>query len=301
MSRRTPENRETGSSASKNIQESSDRGIPLQQDQTLIPHEVLNEARDELREYMVQYTKSADPTEREARTERMRLAEEKGEMEETAIQMARTALSASAEKQRRAIEETNVEVTPERVPATLRLGYASLRISRSGGKNTAASDSQTHERLPASLRLGPVPPHILSQEGDDTAQEPISGERLSATLRLGPMRPSPTSREKIAEAGVIAKRKPGRPPGKKAAEKSNQDQALETKRRRVTQKKNSPIRRKPSPRPTAPAKAKAKVGTSRGGEQATSTTSSENKPLCKMIPATVKKRMDFRIPSDPGP
>ena len=190
VSRRTPENRETGSSASKNIQESSDRGIRLQQDQTLIPHEVLNEAIDELREYMVQYTKSADPTEREARTERMRLAEEKGEMEETAIQMARTALSASAEKQRRAIEETNVEVTPERVPATLRLGPASLRISRSGGKNTAASDSQTHERLPASLRLGPVPPHILSQEGDDTAQEPLSGERLSATLRLGPMRPS---------------------------------------------------------------------------------------------------------------
>lgn len=301
VTRRTPDNKETGSSASKNFQESSDRGVPLQQEHTLIPPEVLNEARDELREYMVQYTKSADPAEREARTERMRLAEEKGEMEETAIQMAKTALNASAERQRIATEEIVAEATPERVPATLRLGPPTHRSSTRGGKNFEASESHTHERIPASLRLGPVPPHILGQEGDDTVQEQLSGERLPATLRLGPVRPSSTSREKNSEARVIAKRKPGRPPGKKTAEKANQDQVPVTKKRRVTQKKSSPIRRKSSPKSTAPSKATARAGTSRGGDQTTSTTSSENRPICKMIPATVKKRMDFRIPSDPGP
>lgn len=75
---------------------------------------------------MVQYTKSADPTEREARMARVRQAEELGEMEETAIQMARTNLSASAERQRKANEEIVNEETPERIPATQKLGPSTL-------------------------------------------------------------------------------------------------------------------------------------------------------------------------------
>ncbi|KAJ4893709.1 Uncharacterized protein Rs2_20503 [Raphanus sativus] len=48
-----PEIREEASSASKNLQDSADRGIPLQNVQVPIPEDVLNEARVELREYMV--------------------------------------------------------------------------------------------------------------------------------------------------------------------------------------------------------------------------------------------------------
>ena len=47
----------------------------------------------ELRNVMIQYTKTTDPTESEARKERMRQAEEQGEMEETAIQMVRASLA----------------------------------------------------------------------------------------------------------------------------------------------------------------------------------------------------------------
>lgn len=48
---------------------------------------------------MLQYTKAADPTEREARIERMRQAEEQGEIEETAIQLVQASLQASSDRQ----------------------------------------------------------------------------------------------------------------------------------------------------------------------------------------------------------
>ncbi|WZZ72674.1 hypothetical protein YC2023_084044 [Brassica napus] len=47
-------------------------------------------------------------------------------MEETAIQMAKTSMSISAERKRRALEDA----TPERVPATQRLGPSSQQKSR---------------------------------------------------------------------------------------------------------------------------------------------------------------------------
>lgn len=200
--------RETGSSASKTHHESLARGNPLQVDQARIPQEVLSEARSELKDYMTQYTKSADPTEREARQERVRQAEEQGEMEETAIAMAKSVLSASAERQRRALEEQDAGViTPERVPATQRLGPSTQRDVASGSKE--ATDV-AQQRLPVSLRLGPAYPNLFQEEGEP-AHEVNSEERLPAYLRLGTGKSSPVKGKTTSTTGQ-SKRKPGRPP-----------------------------------------------------------------------------------------
>ncbi|KAJ4871418.1 Uncharacterized protein Rs2_46943 [Raphanus sativus] len=262
VSRRIPDNKETGSSSSKLNQDTSAGGIPPQGSQTPIPQEVLDEARGELMDYINQYTKSADPTEREARIERMRQAEEQGEMEETAIQMARTSLLASAENQRKNL----ADVTPERIPASQRLGSAT-HISAESGRNSTVQILNSQERVPVMLRLGPstTPPQLLGSEG---VQQLNSTERIPATQRLGPILTSPDDRTQEAVA-VAPKRKPGRPPGRKAQENNLQGTKPAPKNRRVTQKKNSPARRKSPSNAAAGSKSKPKsrTGTSRGGAQ----------------------------------
>ena len=98
-----------------------------------------------------------------------------------------------------------------------------------------------------------------------------SEERLPATLRLGPLPPSAVAE---TEAPNNERRKPGRPPGKKK-NTENQPRGVEAapKRRRVPQLRPSPVRRKASTTTAATAKKKTKVGPSRGGERASSTTS----------------------------
>lgn len=291
VSRKNIEVRESGSSSTK-AHHASDAGRTLPQDnQTPIPQELLNEARDELRDYINQYTKSADPTEREARIERMRQAEEQGEMEETVVQMARTALQTSSERQRR-------EVTPERIPASQRLGPTACFLP-TGQESPADQGGQPPDRIPIALRLGPSPPSLQLQDLD-AAPEQTSLERLPVTQRLGPVM-TPLEDRALASISVAPKRKPGRPPGGKAKEKKAQEKVQVPKIRRVVPKKNSPVRRKSPSNTAATSKAKArnKEGPPRSG--ANTTTSSDNRPICNMIPATVKRRMDFRIPSAPGP
>ncbi|CAN7049499.1 unnamed protein product, partial [Brassica oleracea var. botrytis] len=53
-----------------------------------IPPGALQEAQEELREVMIQYSNYADPTESAVRKERCRLAEEHGEFEQSAINLA---------------------------------------------------------------------------------------------------------------------------------------------------------------------------------------------------------------------
>ncbi|KAH0928022.1 hypothetical protein HID58_020278 [Brassica napus] len=80
----------------------------------------MEEAIEELRGVMNQYTAVADPTESAARRERYRQAEVLGEIEETAAQMVRSKLA--------------LQVTPQTTP-------------------------ESPKRIPALLRLGPSPPH----------------------------------------------------------------------------------------------------------------------------------------------
>ncbi|CAF2284170.1 BnaA04g17000D [Brassica napus] len=166
-----------------------EKGIPLQEKLPSLPKEALQLAREEVRDAMLQYTKTADPTEREARTERMRQAEEQGDIEKTAAHMVQASLNESAE---RMITEPS-SPTPERVSALRRLALP-----------------EQQDRIPAPLRLGPSPPGpiIAGVEGSPTAN------RIPATLRLG----SPPALQNSGDLNAtkaISKRKPGRPPGRK--------------------------------------------------------------------------------------
>ncbi|KAH0929860.1 hypothetical protein HID58_015587, partial [Brassica napus] len=94
------------------------RGIPLEEIQASVPKEVFNAAVGEVRDAMRQYTQCNDPTESAARRERMRRAEEEGEMEETAALMIQAKMTAPTDT----VESPEQQPSGERVPATLRLG-----------------------------------------------------------------------------------------------------------------------------------------------------------------------------------
>lgn len=82
VQKKNPEAKDTGSSNSKSHHGYAARGNRQREiAPELIPQETLNEARGEVRDAMLQYTKSADPSEREARKERLRQAEESGQLE----------------------------------------------------------------------------------------------------------------------------------------------------------------------------------------------------------------------------
>lgn len=304
ISRKVPEARETGSSASKNTQETNVRGTPRAIEANIIPQEAISEAMGELRNVMLQYTKCADPTEREARKERVRQAEEKGEMEESAIQMARAALNATAER----YQEPNDVLTPERIPVTQRLGPSPIQLSNLGVKNLENSKNNSQDRLPATLRLGSSVPlqannqsFVNSDREEPTANDPIPA-RTPAAQRIT-LPSEPQGEKDGADEAKSAKKKRGRPPGKRTISGSPKLMQGEGSRRRtVAQNKPSPNRRKPTTGQRAHTGTKGKSGLPRSKHQAdTSTTSSENRPICNMIPATTRKRMDFRIPSTLGP
>ncbi|KAF3520652.1 hypothetical protein DY000_02059746 [Brassica cretica] len=83
-----------------------------------MPEEAISQARDEIRGYMVQYTNCQDPTESAARKERLRQAEEQGEIEEAADRLARSNMVPNGLQ----ITEPFPEVLPARTPIAQRLG-----------------------------------------------------------------------------------------------------------------------------------------------------------------------------------
>lgn len=84
--------------------------------------EAFHEAVSEVRQYMSNYANCSDPTESAARKERVRQAEEAGEMEETAALMLseRAPLNPTLENQ--TLLNNSPVVTPTRISARLRLG-----------------------------------------------------------------------------------------------------------------------------------------------------------------------------------
>lgn len=296
VARKLEINKDAGSTASKALSENCERGTPQQNCRTPLPQEVLQEAIGEVREAMMQYTKHANPTENRAREERLRQAEEQGEIEETARSMVKSALEIEADKQR--FEQENA--TPARLPVMQRLGSpGSLQ-----GSERQTHHSTSQDRIPATQRLVPV---ILGQEHSNSRgknreveRPPTSLERIPAAMRLGE-NTAPTLTMEAGEAPCKEKRKPGRPPGRKSTQNSPRLTASASSRIRKVSQKPSPIRRKQvSEKKTT--KPSSKAGTSRGkGMREVSATSSENRPICNMIPATSKKRMDFRGPSTLGP
>ena len=189
---RTTSEADKGSSSAKSQLRNGEKGIPLPNPTSTLNEEALQRARDEVRDAMLQYTKTADPTEREARIERMRQAEEQGDLDTAAAQMVQAALTANAERQVR----EDVLPTIERIPATQRLSLPS-----------------SQERIPVSKRLGAsasLAPRL--DHGDcELVEMQESEERIPATLRIGHL-PIPQQEKEPGDTTAPVKRKPGRPP-----------------------------------------------------------------------------------------
>ncbi|KAF3570909.1 hypothetical protein F2Q69_00062108 [Brassica cretica] len=147
-----------------------EKGVPLQRQPPSLPEEAIQRARGEVRDVMMQYTSSADPTEREARKERMRQAEERGELEETAILVAQAALNASTQRLNGAqpcFTATQNYLTPG--PASQRLRTTSPRGAVLEQRSTEGIEfPPSSERIPASSRLGPTPDSPRGTDPTDT-------------------------------------------------------------------------------------------------------------------------------------
>ncbi|KAF2607728.1 hypothetical protein F2Q68_00044547 [Brassica cretica] len=129
-----------------------------------IPRKVLEEAREELREVMIQYTSCADPTESAARRERVRRAEEQGEVEETAENMARRMMN-EQRALRDSMEVESPEAVTTRTPAVLRLGDPSLPAK-------VGENSSKQGRVSAKKRLGRPP---LTRKPGTTKVKSVAG------------------------------------------------------------------------------------------------------------------------------
>ncbi|KAF8080725.1 hypothetical protein N665_0925s0009 [Sinapis alba] len=93
--------------------EGSRTSIP--EDHSDLPLEALNEAWEELIDVMTQYMSCADPSESAVHRERLRQAEQNGQLEETVTQMARSSL---ANNPTRSLRDNHLK-SPERTPTLL--------------------------------------------------------------------------------------------------------------------------------------------------------------------------------------
>lgn len=285
VQRKLPEVRDSGSSISKNDLGREKRGTPLDGEAyETIPPVTLHEARVEVRDVMLQYTKCADPTEREARQERVRQAEERGQMEDAAVQLAQSSLVLIDEEM-----GTDPKGITERLSASKRLGPI-IQGERDGSvQNILAQKDSSRERIPATSRLG-------------ERTSPTSQPRVPVSLRLGIIESSDNTAPGVGD-GVMVKRKPGRPPGKrKVAASPKPIRSTSTKKRKP---ENPPGCRKKlstaEPRMEKISTTMRKGEASRPMASGGNSHSSDNVPLSRMIPKPTRKKADFRIPSAPAP
>lgn len=209
----------------------------------------------------------------------------RGQLEETVLQVVRASLSIIMD------QRPSPDITPERLPASLRLGAGDPRNSGRDGKETVEGSNVSKERIPISQRLG------------ETSHSPKNNTRIPAVLRLGnDTSGSPTG---LHEDKAPAKRKPGRPPGRRIPASSGTGKGTLAKRRKVQSTKPSGCRRKlnteESRGGTMDKKVKGKGVPSRPVNSGNNTHSSDNIPLSNMIPKTTQRKADFRIPSAPAP
>ncbi|KAH0908607.1 hypothetical protein HID58_031928 [Brassica napus] len=224
--RAIPEVKDTASSASKSASKASERGFPRQERRDAIPQEVYNEALGTAREAMMQYTLCADPSEREARKERMRKAEESGQIDNTARMIARSAAKSTA-------EDDQPASPPPRPPVLQRLGPSPSEKVTELGDSLSDHSTRSQDRLPVTLRLGlPEARQSIGEEMD--SQELRSSERLPASQRLGP--PHPREPASVVVAPATNQRKPGRPPGSGKIKEKKTTSVVAPKRRTVSQK-----------------------------------------------------------------
>lgn len=225
-------NQREESSSSRDMMIDGVRGNPLPTSPVLDNQKNVSEALDVIRGTMTHYTQVADPTESAIRRERVRLTEERGQIEEAARKMAKN----------------------------------------------------------------------LRTKSPTLQQSPPENERVPAIQRLGPVEPALVDNTQPAET-VWTKRKPGRPPGRRVTPSSPKPtRSASSKKRSAQQAKQPPNKRKLTTEAHRLKKTPTKKASSRDSEtKSNATNTSENQPICKMIPPRTKKRMDFQIPYSLGP
>lgn len=144
------------STSSKHLLISPVRGAPHRDMNSPIQFEAMATAMDQIRDAMFQYSNVPDPTESAARKERFRRAEEQGQLERSALKIARKSLEVV----------TVDEDIPPPVP------------------------EKTQERLPASLRLGPLmhelEPTEVPQVGERSKRKPGRPPGKKKTVQINP-------------------------------------------------------------------------------------------------------------------
>ncbi|KAL0721260.1 hypothetical protein Bca4012_035859 [Brassica carinata] len=234
---------------------------PLQ-NQATPPPTAFEKALGDVRETMHQYTNVADPTESAARRERLRKAEEGGYLENSAARMVRNSSGEGLTRQ-----VLDPESSKERVPVSHRLG-------------PMAQTEICEEALP---------------EAPATRRIPISQRLSSQGLLEDSQQTNPVS---------TTKKKLGRPPGRKKIPSSPLGLKGTSSRKRNVQRKtpSAPLKRRVPADTTKAGPSKSKPGPSRTRKgAASSTTESENLPICNLIPASSRRKMDFHNPSSLGP
>lgn len=165
-----------------------------------IPEEVMAEAREELREVMIQYTSCADPTESAARKARVRKAEEQGEVEESTENIARQMML--KQKTPALLQADGKE--HERVPATLRLGPSTAGVVTEEG-------TSEKDRIPVKKKLGRPPKQKLLGVMAATAgtrpvmKRKVTNNRASPKRKVSTRQSKPTSKK----AALLAAEIPG--------------------------------------------------------------------------------------------
>lgn len=307
---RTRDRRED-SGSSKLVSDQIDRGTPLKAHP--LPQEIsINEALGNVREAMLQLTHGVVPPVSGTRKDRLRPTEEVAQTTIPAEGLIGPSRGFSANSQPRYKHQTELgendlmcdpvekgSSSGRRLPATRRLSIQTDRDKDSTERMPASQrlgvpslENNPEERRPATQRLGP----------SEVAMQPT--ERLPASLRLGQQGTDEADAQTLNLAPP--KRKPGRPPSKRETQQPEQNliKGSTSKKRKTKGAKPSPVRRtlvsespKGIPKPLS--------GTSRASRKTSKSTAtptaSENQPICNMIPASSKRRVDFHNPSFLGP
>ncbi|KAL0793619.1 hypothetical protein Bca101_064996 [Brassica carinata] len=292
----TPINRHTSpqevSSASRNRQPPSERGVPHQMCSSGLAPEAVESALEKIKDTMALYIKCADPSESAARMERLRQAEALGVLEKNAANMVRKANCRAHTSERPPEMDIGMPSSQERTPISARLGPLN-------------AESPPSDRVPVSARLGPLPGEPPAPDGLNPSPG-NTGSRIPISARLRPM----TEEEVLGgtsnyEVPLTKKRKPGRPPGirKNIPPEGSEPNGISRKRKSIAEKPPTGSK-KTGTEAVRPRKVTKNLRNKRGTPRTrvpSTPTSSENLPIANMIPPAARRRMDFRAPSNPVP
>lgn len=158
-------------------------------DANSLPVKAMNVAREEIRDVMTQYANCNDPTESAARKERMRQAEELGELEEAATLLVRNEMGSLRQER----PEPQEEITPSRIPVANRLGPVNEPVSalqRLGPMGPPERDEPKSHSLQSDLQ-GNTIRNVSTRKANLTTSSTGNRKRRTLKATLPPIRRTP--------------------------------------------------------------------------------------------------------------